>query len=73
MAITQNTREYEVLIRHNDDGKIGAHRQTITEIKDGDTVIHAALNPVEPMSREELQQWAAGLSAEDWFVPVETE
>lgn len=68
MAITLNTRPYELLIRYNVDGKIGAHRQTITEIKDGDTLINETINAPEELGREELQQVVAALTDEDWFV-----
>lgn len=42
MAITQRTRPYETLIRHNTDGSIGAQHKQITEILDDNgTVISA--------------------------------
>lgn len=51
MNISENIRDYEILIRINQDGSIGAHCIKISEIfRDGD-VISASLLPPEPLSR----------------------
>lgn len=41
MALTERTRPYETLIRHNPDGSIGAHHVRITEILRDGAVISA--------------------------------
>lgn len=47
MAITEQTRPYETLIRHNDDGSIAAHHQQISEVvKDGVVIAATVLSPV---------------------------
>lgn len=49
MAITERTRPYETLVRHNPDGSIGAHHQRISEVvKDGDVIAASLLAP-EPL------------------------
>lgn len=54
MAITEQTRDYEILIRINADGTVGAQRQTITEIiRDGE-VIAATLGEPMPVTAAEI-------------------
>lgn len=49
MTITERTRPYETLIRHNPDGSISAHHQRISEIvKDGEVIAASLLDP-EPL------------------------
>lgn len=50
MEITERTRPYETLIRHNDNGTIGAHHQTISEIVKDGMVINASINPPQQLS-----------------------
>ncbi len=50
MALTEKTRPYETLIRHNPDGSIGAHHQTITEILRDKVVIQGSLNDPIPLN-----------------------
>lgn len=50
-AITKRTRPYETLIRHNDDGSIGAHHQKIDEIVMDGVVISATVLPPEPLAQ----------------------
>lgn len=45
MALTERTRPYETLIRHNANGPVGAHHQTITEILRDGAVVSASVNP----------------------------
>ena len=73
MALTQTEREYEVLIRYHENGKIGAHRVTITEIRDGDILIGSPhpSNPI-PIDLATLKSIVFGMTDEDWYVaPVE--
>lgn len=51
MALTQQTRAYETLIRHNADGTVSAHYQTITEITDGTNVLAAAVDNPMPIDQ----------------------
>ena len=49
MTISERTRLYETLIRHNPDGSIGAHHQRINEVlKDGEVIAASLLAP-EPL------------------------
>lgn len=50
MAITERTRPYETLIRHNQDGSIGAHHQTIYELLKGGEIISSTINSPEQLS-----------------------
>ncbi|WP_063812509.1 hypothetical protein [Burkholderia cepacia] len=43
MALTERTRPYETLIRHNADGSVGAQHQRISEILNDTTVIAATV------------------------------
>lgn len=54
MALEQRTRPYETLIRHNDDGSIGAHHVTIKEILLDGVVINATINPPQPVDGQAL-------------------
>lgn len=45
MAIIERTRPYETLIRHKEDGSIGAHHSQINEIVKDGVVISASLQP----------------------------
>lgn len=49
MALTERTRPYETLIRHNDNGTIGAHHVTINEVLRNGVVINATMNPPTPV------------------------
>lgn len=45
MALTERTRDYETLIRYNDDGSIGASHATIYEVvDDSGSIITARVN-----------------------------
>ncbi len=47
MAITERTRPYETLIRHNNDGSVSAHHQTIAEVmKDGAVLVATVSAPI---------------------------
>lgn len=43
MALTERTRHYETLIRHNPDGTVNAHHVRITELLRDGVVINATL------------------------------
>ncbi|WP_179255427.1 hypothetical protein [Burkholderia sp. HI2714] len=48
MALTERTRPYETLIRHNSDGTVGAQHQRISEILNDTTVIAATVqSPID--------------------------
>lgn len=70
MALSKETRNYEMLLRFNENGKIGAQRQSITEFKDGGTIVSATPENPEPLTLQELQDFVAALTPEDWFVPA---
>lgn len=50
MPITETTRPYETLIRHNADGSIGAHHIKIYEVVKDGQVLTSQLQPPEPLS-----------------------
>ena len=54
MALTERNRPYETLIRHNDDGSIGAHHVTISEVLRDGAVITATTNPPVAVEGEAL-------------------
>ncbi len=54
MALEQRERPYETLIRHNDDGSIGAHHVTIREILLDGVVINATINAPVPVDGQAL-------------------
>lgn len=45
MPITERSRPYETLIRHNDAGSVSAHHQTISEVVKDGAVIAATVSP----------------------------
>lgn len=51
MALTERTRDYETLIRYNDDGTIGASHATIYEVLDDNgAIITARVNSPEQLA-----------------------
>lgn len=71
MTIEQKTTDYEILIRYNPDGKIGAHRVTLSQIVNGDDVLSSSVNPPEPIDLATLKNIVAELTDGDWYVPLE--
>lgn len=55
MALTERTRAYETLIRHQPGGGIGAHHVTITEVLRDGAVINATVNPPQPVAGAALE------------------
>ena len=55
MALTERTRPYETLIRHKEDGTIGAHHVQITEILRGTAIISATIGEALPLAVAEGQ------------------
>lgn len=49
MAITESNRDYEILIRINSDGSLGAHLQTISEILKDGVVINSIIDSPIPL------------------------
>lgn len=54
MALSENTRPYEILVRIHADGSASGQRQSITEISRGDEIIASTINPPEELT--EAQQ-----------------
>jgi len=68
-TIERLTRNYEILIRFNDDNRIGAHLQTLTGYaEDGTYVQPPQLDAPNQLTLEELKRFVADLKEEDWFV-----
>lgn len=55
MALSERTRPYETLIRHKEDGTIGAHHVQITEILRDKTIISATIGEALPLAVAEGQ------------------
>lgn len=55
MALTERTRPYETLIRHKEDGTIGAHHVQITEILRDKVIISATIGEALPLAVAEGQ------------------
>lgn len=68
MAITKETRDYEILVRVNEDGRIGAHRQTITEIKEDGQLLSASLNAPEELDFDGVQSALSALFDAEWLL-----
>ena len=74
MAIEKITKNYELLVRFNDDGKVGAHLQAITCIfEDGEQIAPPQLGDPKQIDLAELQSIVAALTEADWFVPEVSE
>ncbi len=71
MTIEKTSRNYELLIRYNEDGKIGAHLQAITRITEAGALIAApTLDAPRQLSLGELKSIVGSLVDSDWFVPA---
>lgn len=55
MALSERTRPYETLIRHKEDGTIGAHHVQITEILRDKSIISATIGEALPLAVAEGQ------------------
>ncbi|WP_267398970.1 hypothetical protein [Pseudomonas sp. GM_Psu_2] len=55
MSLSERTRPYETLIRHNADGTIGAHHLQITEILRDKAIISATIGEALPLAMAEGQ------------------
>lgn len=55
MALSERTRPYETLIRHKEDGTIGAHHVQITEILRDKVIISATIGEALPLAGAEGQ------------------
>lgn len=55
MALSERTRPYETLIRHKEDGTIGAHHVQITEILRDKVIISATIGEALPLAVAEGQ------------------
>lgn len=73
MALEQKSRDYEILIRFNDDGKIGAHRQSITEILSKGQIVMSTVDSPVSLDRQALQSIVAAFSDDDWYASTTTE
>lgn len=62
MPLSKETRDYEILIRFNEDGSIGAQRQSIVEIMDSGAIISATVETPIALTLEEVKEVVAGLT-----------
>ena len=69
MSIQQTTQNYEILVRFNENGKVGAHSQSVSVIRDGEVTLSATMNDPEPLTLAQLQERISSLTEGDWFIP----
>lgn len=50
MALNENTRPYEILIRIHPDGSVAGQRQTITEVFRDEDLVASAINAPEELT-----------------------
>ncbi len=62
MALQEVTREYEILIRYNVDGSIGAHIQRINEILRDSEIVSATVLPPEELTVAQLKDLVRDLA-----------
>lgn len=60
MALKEIVRDYEILIRFNADGTLGAHKQSINEIVKNGEVVAATLLPPEELTIEQVKTLLGG-------------
>lgn len=53
MALNENTRPYEILLRIHPDGSVAGQKQTITEVFRGEELIASMINPPEELSESQ--------------------
>lgn len=69
MSLEKIAKNYELLVRFNDDGKVGAHLQTLTGIvENGELIAPPQLGELQQLTLPELKTFVDGLSEADWFV-----
>lgn len=69
MSLEKEIKTYEILVRFNENGKVGASAQTLTVMRDGDLIIGSTINPLEALTHEQLQELVSAIGADDWYVP----
>lgn len=69
MTLQQKTQDYEVLIRFNENGKIGMQRQGIILFKEGEVTLTQKLADPVPLSLSDLQALVASWTEADMYVP----
>lgn len=70
MTVQVSTKNYEILIRFNDDGRLGALLRTITSVTEkGVLVTPPKINDAQQLDLEELKDMVTNLGDDDWFVP----
>lgn len=74
MTVEVSTKNYELVVRYNEDGKIGALLRTITSVTDsGALITPPRVNDPQQLDLEALKAIVNGLDHADWFVPAEVE
>ncbi|WP_047711301.1 hypothetical protein [Pseudomonas lactis] len=53
MALTENIRPYEVLVRIHADGTVSGQKQTISEVYRDEVLIASTINPPEELSEDQ--------------------
>lgn len=73
MSLTKVTKDYEILIRFNENGKIGIQQQKITTVFDGDEYFSSKLEEVQPLALKDIQSLVSAWTDVDIFVPTVSE
>lgn len=61
MALSTETRNYEILIRFHKDGSVGAHKQDIQSVEDDGVLISEKALPAQALQMAELKSLVASL------------
>lgn len=67
MTLKKHTKNYEILIRFNENGKIGVHKQDISVICENENILSSVLESPEQLTINQLKQIVSELSEKDSF------
>lgn len=68
MALEKVTKDYEILIRYNEDGRIGVQKQQITYYIDDGVVSSSRLESPVEVDITELKSIVKAFNKDMWFV-----
>jgi len=72
--MTQETKNYELLVRYHDNGKVGASTRQITSMFDEEgNLVGTRLEEPKELTFFELSQIVYGIKLEDWYTPPVSE
>jgi len=68
MALEKITKDYEILIRYNEDGKIGVQKQQITHYLEDGVILSSRLESPVEVNITELKSIVKAFTKDMWFV-----